>query len=371
MWFGWRGEVSSELIVTTGVITPEHGIRENPPQFQRKVSPTMTSNHTSQPLPDSDASTLSKYRSVLSAPIILHASHGLLFVAGIVLTLATIVFWGLSPKDVNVYPATGVSVLLGLVLGFRAERVKRDLNGVWPLKTAFGVAWRIGGAWVILLGVIEYLVTDRTSTITMAKFPEIFVLSGLGVGGAFLVGFLLGVARSMVDSGKCPSIGIILNGLIGIAGLVLGGVQVAGLDRNSGATEESKARVVSGQPIETSPDKLTVGDTIASAFTGASQKLPDGTYYAVWYYDGSPGEKMTISMESKDFDTYLVLGIGELLTDDFEWIAANDDWESLSTNSRIEFELERDTVYTVVANQFEGPVGGQYRIILEPTGAER
>lgn len=332
----------------------------------------MTPNRSSQPLPDSPTSTLSAYRSVLSAPIILHASHGLVLAAGIVLTLATIVFWGLSPKDVNVYPATGVSVLLGLVLGFRTERPTRDLGGAWPLKTAFGVAWRIGGAWVVLLGVIEYIVTDRTSTLTMAKFPEIFVLSGLGVGGAFLIGYLVGVARSMVDSGKRPPIGTILNGLIGIVGIVLGGLQVAGLDRSGAATEESKARVVRApSPTLDSLDILTAGTPIDSEFTSASQQLADGTYYAVWYYNGSAGEEVTISMESNHFDTYLVLGIGELFTDDFEEVAANDDWELGSTNSQFVVELERDTVYAVVANQWEGPVVGRYGISLESTVGER
>lgn len=78
--------------------------------------------------------------------------------------------------------------------------------------------------------------------------------------------------------------------------------------------------------------------------------LSDGTYYTDFQMSGRAGDRVTISMTSSDFDTYL------LLLRDGEIIASNDDADG--TDSEIVHILPTTGTYTIRANSFaEGATG--------------
>ena len=85
--------------------------------------------------------------------------------------------------------------------------------------------------------------------------------------------------------------------------------------------------------------------------------LADDTYYEDFQINGRGGDRVTISMNSSEFDTYL------LLLQDGEIIASNDDTDG--TNSEIVAVLPTTGSYTVRANSFEARATGAFTIRIQ------
>ena len=295
---------------------------------------------------------------LLGAPIVLQASTIWMLTSGVLFLLTAWLFWFLdSPKVAHLYIVGCFSVPVGLVLGYRAKRlkVKLELDGAQPLRTAIGVAWRTGALWVMVSAIGEYL-ADQTTSSTMASFPGMFGLSILAVGSSFLLAYGATAAviaiRNRSDRGlRWPEV---LNLLIGIGGVILG---VFGFARSAEPLEE---KTIARNGVQTTPlqsfcptGPLVAGAEITCALTAADQKLPDGTHYRAFRYNGTNGETITISMATEEFDAYLILGTGDYLSDSFEPLGQNDDGGiGLGTDARLSYTLEADGTYTVLANTF-------------------
>lgn len=127
-------------------------------------------------------------------------------------------------------------------------------------------------------------------------------------------------------------------------------------------TGEFTLSVIAGDEVpvvvESEGDQIAYGDTIEGEFEDSEA----GTMYV---FEGSAGDVVTITLESPDFDPYLLL-----LNEDGDEIASDDDGAG-DLNSRIAaFELPEDGTYTIVVrsyeNQFGGnPITGEYTLTLE------
>jgi hypothetical protein len=85
--------------------------------------------------------------------------------------------------------------------------------------------------------------------------------------------------------------------------------------------------------------------------------LQDGTYFTDFQINGQAGDRVTITMESSEFDTYL------LLLQDGEIIASNDDAEG--TNSQVVHVLPTTGSYTVRANSYAAGATGAFTIRVD------
>ena len=85
----------------------------------------------------------------------------------------------------------------------------------------------------------------------------------------------------------------------------------------------------------------------------------DGSLYQEHQFQGRRGQQVTILMESREFDTYLLL-VGP----DGQLIDQNDDAASGSTNSQLTVSLPSDGTYTVVANAYDSDGRGRYTITV-------
>jgi S1-C subfamily serine protease len=86
---------------------------------------------------------------------------------------------------------------------------------------------------------------------------------------------------------------------------------------------------------------------------------PDNTYYDEYSFQGRAGQRVTITLESGEFDTYLALidGSGNLLD-------SNDDFQSGSTNSQIVTTLPQNGTYIVIVNGYSPADQGRYALTV-------
>lgn len=85
----------------------------------------------------------------------------------------------------------------------------------------------------------------------------------------------------------------------------------------------------------------------------------DGTFYQVYRFQGNAGQVVTISMESREFDTYVLL-----LDPDGQLVGQNDDASSNNTNSLLTITLPRTGTYQVIANTYDRNGKGHFTLVV-------
>jgi hypothetical protein len=101
---------------------------------------------------------------------------------------------------------------------------------------------------------------------------------------------------------------------------------------------------------------LEPGDQILSA---------DGSLYDELTFEGRAGQPIMVSLESQEFDTYLVV-----VSPEGRVIAQNDDISPDNTSSSATVILPSDGTYRAIANAFDAEGHGQYTLtITTPDGA--
>ncbi|NEQ96189.1 MAG: hypothetical protein F6K30_05625 [Cyanothece sp. SIO2G6] len=132
-------------------------------------------------------------------------------------------------------------------------------------------------------------------------------------------------------------------------------------------------------PTETSPDNLP--ESVAPEFgspgldttiwsemlfqaqgsleLGDRTTFQDGSLYDEYALDGQAGQLLLITLESREFDAYLIL-----LNDSGDIIAQNDDVAPDNTNSTLVITLPDNDIYIVVASGFKQSSRGQYLLTI-------
>lgn len=105
---------------------------------------------------------------------------------------------------------------------------------------------------------------------------------------------------------------------------------------------------------------LRPGSTATGSLTGSDPTLPDGSHFHAYTLQGQAGDRVTVSLSSTDFDTYVgVNRNGEVL-------AENDDAGG-TTNSQVELTLPSSGAYTVVVTSYAAGATGAYTVSAEST----
>lgn len=124
-------------------------------------------------------------------------------------------------------------------------------------------------------------------------------------------------------------------------------------DDESSTEVEEPTTPVPAEPIFVLEEEGSLSD--------GDMTLPeDGSLYDIYSFEGKSGNIVNITVESDDFDTYLVL-----IDDNQEIIDENDDIAENDTNSALsEIVLPRDGLYRVVVNGYDKADRGNYRITI-------
>jgi hypothetical protein len=110
---------------------------------------------------------------------------------------------------------------------------------------------------------------------------------------------------------------------------------------------------------------LTAGQTVNGRLSQTDLRLGDDSYYDAYRFQGRAGERVTLTMRSSDFDTYLAIGRGS--GDAFEEVESDDDGAG-GTDSRLEITLPASGEYEVHANSLSRNVTGAYTLLLSSGG---
>ena len=140
---------------------------------------------------------------------------------------------------------------------------------------------------------------------------------------------------------------------------VLASTYLSGAEGVYALEYRSAARTVApdAAPAPTDDSGLVVGAAVDGRLNRRDAQLGSGEYYDTIVFAGRAGQGVTLTMESDQFDTYLMLrGPGELSLD-------NDD--ASGTNSRIETTLPMDGEYSILATSYAPGETGRYSITLD------
>lgn len=87
--------------------------------------------------------------------------------------------------------------------------------------------------------------------------------------------------------------------------------------------------------------------------------LPDGSLYAEYSFEGESGQSVTVTLESDDFDTYLMV-----LDPSGEILDYNDDMSEQNLNSQLSIALPTSGTYRIIANAYDAGGQGSYRLTV-------
>jgi hypothetical protein len=105
------------------------------------------------------------------------------------------------------------------------------------------------------------------------------------------------------------------------------------------------------------------GAPLTGTLDDADAAAEDGSAYDAWTFTATAGERITITMRSDAFDSYLAVGREE----DGEWmeLTSNDDFEVGHLHARVVMVAPDTGEYTIRANTFPGQPVGPYTLTVE------
>ncbi len=109
--------------------------------------------------------------------------------------------------------------------------------------------------------------------------------------------------------------------------------------------------------------RLPVGQAVSSALDTGDPLLSDGSHFETWALSVRRGDRVTVTMRSRDFDAYLTVskaGGG---------FSRNDDDGAGETDARITFTAEEDAVFLVRPNSVAPGAAGAYTLLVEGSTA--
>jgi len=129
-----------------------------------------------------------------------------------------------------------------------------------------------------------------------------------------------------------------------------------------GAYALERVSAAATQPSATAPS-ITAGTPVQRALSTSDAQLQTGEYYQPFIYNGTAGERITIRLDSSDFDTYLMLrGAGGVQID-------NDDRAQGDLNSEIVTTLPETGAYRVIVTSYAPGEVGNYILALTSGGS--
>lgn len=113
-----------------------------------------------------------------------------------------------------------------------------------------------------------------------------------------------------------------------------------------------------GSPVAAT---ILLGQVMSGTLSSSDATLGDGSYYKEYRFDAMQGDRLVISLDSDDFDPYLILG--RLNGGSFDQVASDDDSGS-GVNARIEYEVTASGTYVIRANSWQEGSTGRFTLSL-------
>ncbi len=118
-------------------------------------------------------------------------------------------------------------------------------------------------------------------------------------------------------------------------------------------------------PPVRSSGNIAVGQTVRGTLDSSDPQADDQSYYDIWTFRGTAGQKITITLRSSDFDAYL--GWGRMSGSDWQHMESDDDGAG-GTDARLEVTVGQTGVYAIRANTLSGGETGAYTLEVQAGG---
>lgn len=105
--------------------------------------------------------------------------------------------------------------------------------------------------------------------------------------------------------------------------------------------------------------QINIGDKVEGRLDEGDKKLPDGSFYDFYFFLGNHGQKVTIDLQSAEFDPYL-----SVLDKDGTEIASDND-SGGDHNARIKLTLSYSGKYYLRVNSLKKEGKGKYLLELK------
>jgi hypothetical protein len=137
--------------------------------------------------------------------------------------------------------------------------------------------------------------------------------------------------------------------------------------RRSAQSGEYVLRLEQRPPARAVPEtgRIVVGQQVTSRLDDNDASLVDGSPYEHWKFSADSGARFVITMRSKDFDAFLM--IGQMEQGSFVEFARDDDGGG-GSDARIVMTAPRTGEYVVRTNTFGPLQKGEYTLTLERSG---
>jgi uncharacterized caspase-like protein len=110
---------------------------------------------------------------------------------------------------------------------------------------------------------------------------------------------------------------------------------------------------------------LTAGQRRTGQLQRGDNVMDDGSLFDIYTYEARAGERLSLTMRSGDFDTFLT--VARMNGSEVELVVRDDD-SGGGTNSRAEFTADRDGPLFILANALSEDMSGSYTIELTAAG---
>jgi hypothetical protein len=110
------------------------------------------------------------------------------------------------------------------------------------------------------------------------------------------------------------------------------------------------------------PVPIRAGQTVQGELSQDDAKMEDNSYYDIYTFQAKRGQRVTITMRSSAFDSYLAFGRIEDAS--FNTLESDDD-SGGGEDAKVEFNIPRDGEYAIRANSLFENVTGSYTVQLE------
>lgn len=111
---------------------------------------------------------------------------------------------------------------------------------------------------------------------------------------------------------------------------------------------------------------IELGQSVRGSPDRTDRRAEDDTYYEEWSYRGRPGTRVTVTMGSGAFDTFLLWG--RMLDGDFVPLVVDDDGAE-GSDSRLRAWVRDGETYVIRANSFDSRATGRYTLLVEEAPA--
>lgn len=122
--------------------------------------------------------------------------------------------------------------------------------------------------------------------------------------------------------------------------------------------------VALAQPLQ-AQGGISAGQTVSGRLDASDYLRDDGTYYDDWFYEGRAGERITVTQQSSDFDSWLLLG--RVVNGEFQLDGFNDNGAG-GNDSRITYTLPASGRYVIRVNVVGRGRMGAYTLRVDGAG---